>query len=59
MKVGREVRAYAAALNGRMQRYIPLIQAQAWPELAAALAEHGVEAEVGTAVQAHGAKKAA
>ncbi len=59
MKVGPEVRAYAAALNGRMQRYVPLVQANNWPELTAAMAQHGVGSSVAKALQQSTPKKAA
>lgn len=59
MRVGNEVRTYAAALNGRMQRYVPLLEAQNWPELTTAMAEHGVGAPVAKALQQSSPKKAA
>jgi hypothetical protein len=51
MKVGVEIRTYAAALNGRLQRYKPLMEAADWPNLATALAEHGVSATVAKNLQ--------
>jgi hypothetical protein len=42
IKVGKEVRMYAAALNGRLGRYIPLILQGDVAGLAAAAVEHGV-----------------
>lgn len=59
MKVGREVRTYAAALNGRLQRYVPLIQQNDWREMAAAMAEHNVDAAVAGQLEAYASKKAA
>lgn len=43
MRVGKEVRAFAGALNGRVQRYGPLISARKWDDLGGAMAEHGVD----------------
>lgn len=43
MRVGVEIRTYAAAVNGRIQRYQPLLEAKDWPNLTSALIEHGVD----------------
>lgn len=42
MKVGVKVRAYAAAMNGRLGRYMPLIMKKDWKGLVAACSGHGV-----------------
>ena len=59
MKVGREVRAYASALNGRLQRYVPLIRQGDWQELATAMAGHGIAASLVQQLKAQASKKAA
>ncbi|TKW61571.1 MAG: hypothetical protein DI628_02805 [Blastochloris viridis] len=59
MKVGREVRSYASALNGRLQRYVPLIEQQDWQELAVAVAEHGIEPSLVQQLKGKASKKAA
>ncbi|MBI1308756.1 MAG: hypothetical protein GC129_02710 [Proteobacteria bacterium] len=51
VKVGTEVRTYAAAMNGRVLRYEPLILKEKWEDLAQALAAHGVEAKVAAKVR--------
>ncbi len=43
MKRGPKVRMYSQALNGRVQRYGPLLAAHDWPALEAAVTAHGVE----------------
>ena len=43
MKVGVHVRKYAAALHGRVRRYMSLMDSGDWKGLEAALGEHGVE----------------
>ncbi len=59
MKVGREVRAYASALNGRLQRYVPLMQQEDWQEVAVAMAEHGIAPELAQQLKGQASKKAA
>lgn len=43
IKVGKEVRTYAAAMNGRLERYIPLIENEKWTDLELALESHGLQ----------------
>ena len=46
LQVGRQIQAMAAAAHGRLRRYGPLLLGDDPAPLAAALAEHGVAAEL-------------
>lgn len=59
LSVGRKVRVLAGALHGRLQRYGPLLEARKWPEMAQALAEHGVEERVVEALRRVAGQKTA
>jgi hypothetical protein len=63
MKVGVQVRKYAAALHGRVRRYMTLMSLRDWDGLAVALGEHGVDGKLVAPFKARlgveGQKKAA